>query len=87
MREIKANFSITGEYIVNLFAEDWEAPNKERVNRKIVMEKIDRKLKEKGIDAFDFQMAIRVKELDIDEAYPAAIDTIKNQPVDEEVPF
>ena len=47
MREIKANFSITGEYIVNLMAEDHEAPNKESVNRKIVMQKIDKKLKEK----------------------------------------
>jgi hypothetical protein len=72
MREIKANFSITGEYIVNLMAEDWEAPNKESVNRKIVMQKIDKKLKEKGIDAFDFQMAIRVRERDIDEVYPPA---------------
>lgn len=80
MREIKANFSITGEYIVNLFAEDWEAPNKESVNRKIVMQKIDKKLKEKGIDAFDFQMAIKVRERDIDEVHPAS-------PVDEEVPF
>ena len=80
MREIKANFSITGEYIVNLMAEDHEAPNKESVNRKIVMQKIDRKLKEKGIEAFDFQMAIRVKELDIDEYTTPA-------PVDEEVPF
>lgn len=70
MREIKANFSITGEYIVTLMAEDWEAPNKESVNRKIVMDKIDRKLKEKGIEAFDFQMAIRVRELDIDEVNP-----------------
>lgn len=70
MREIKANFSITGEYIVNLMAEDWEAPNKESVNRKIVMGNIDRKLKEKGIEAFDFQMAIRVRELDIDEVIP-----------------
>lgn len=70
MREIKANFSITGEYSVNLFAEDWEAPNKESVNRKIVMDKIDRKLKEKGIEAFDFQMAIRVRELDVDEVNP-----------------
>ena len=72
MREIKANFSITGEYIVNLMAEDHEAPNKESVNRKIVMDKIDRKLKEKGIDAFDFQMAIKVRERDIDEIYPPA---------------
>ena len=70
MREIIANFSITGEYIVNLMAEDHEAPNKESVNRKIVMDKIDRKLKEKGIDAFDFHMAIRVRELDIDEVNP-----------------
>ncbi len=70
MREIKANFTITGEYIVNLMAEDWEAPNKESVNRKIVMDKIDRKLKEKGIEAFAFQMAIRVRELDIDEVNP-----------------
>ena len=30
----------------------------------------DRKLKEKGIEAFDFQMAIRVRELDIDEVNP-----------------
>ena len=80
MREIKANFSITGEYIVNLMAEDHEAPNKESVNRKIVMDKIDRKLKEKGIDAFDFQMAIKVRERDIDERYPPA-------PLDEEAPF
>jgi len=80
MREIKANFSITGEYIVNLMAEDHEAPNKESVNRKIVMDKIDRKLKEKGIDAFDFQMAIKVRERDIDEIYPPA-------PLDEEAPF
>jgi hypothetical protein len=70
MREIKANFSITGEYIVNLFAEDWEAPNKESVNRKIVMQKIDKKLKEKGIDAFDFQMAIRVREQEVEEVNP-----------------
>jgi hypothetical protein len=70
MREIKANFSITGEYIVNLFAEDWEAPNEESVNRKIVMQKIDRKLKEKGIDAFDFQMAIRVREQEVEEVNP-----------------
>ena len=75
MREIKANFSITGEYIVNLMAEDYEAPNKESVNRKIVMQKIDKKLKEKGIDAFDFQMAIRVRERDIDEyTTPAPVD-------------
>jgi hypothetical protein len=70
MREIKANFSITGEYIVNLFAEDHEAPNKDSVNRKIVMDKIDRKLKEKGIDAFDFQMAIRVREQEVEEVNP-----------------
>ena len=80
MREIKANFSITGEYVVNLMAEDHEAPNKESVNRKIVMDKVDRKLKEKGIDAFDFQMAIRVRERDIDEYTTPA-------PVDEEAPF
>ena len=80
MREIKANFSITGEYIVNLMAEDHEAPDTEPVNRKIVMQKIDRKLKEKGIEAFDFQMAIRVRERDIDEYTTPA-------PVDEEVPF
>jgi len=70
MREIKANFSITGEYIVNLFTEDHEAPNKDSVNRKIVMDKIDRKLKEKGIDAFDFQMAIRVREQEVEEVNP-----------------
>lgn len=70
MREIKANFSITGEYIVNLFAEDWEAPNKESVNRKIVMQKIDKKLKEKGIEAFDFQMAIKVREQEVEEVNP-----------------
>jgi len=83
MREIKANFSITGEYIVELHAEDWEAPNKESVNRKIVMDKIDRKLKEKGIEAFDFQMAIRVRELDIDEVNPVN-DNFANA---EEPPF
>ena len=55
MREIKANFSITGEYVVNLMAEDHEAPNKESVNRKIVMQKIDRKLKKKVLKLLIFK--------------------------------
>ena len=58
MREIKANFSITGEYIVNLMAEDHEAPNKESVNRKIVMQKIDKKLK---------MVELQLKKLKIDK--------------------
>lgn len=79
MREIKANFSITGEYITKLFAEDHEAPDTEPVNRSIMMQKIDKKLKEKGIEAFDFQMAIRVKDIDIDTLLP--------DNVEEEIPF
>ena len=47
------------------------------------MEKIDRKLKEKGIEAFDFQMAIRVRQLDIDEVNPVN-DNFANA---EEPPF
>ena len=78
VREIKANFSITGEYISKLYLDDREAPNTESVNRSIIMQKIDRKLKEKGIEAFDFQMAIKVKEIDIDELLPE---------VESEVPF
>jgi hypothetical protein len=80
MREIKANFSITGEYITKLFAEDHEAPDTEPVNRSIMMQKIDRKLKEKGIEAFDFQMAIKVRELDYAEVLP-------DIPEDDEAPF
>ena len=43
-----------------------------------MMQKIDRKLKEKGIDAFDFQMAIKVREIDLEDTLPEE---------DEEAPF
>ena len=79
MREIKATFSITGEFITKLYADEHEAPNTESVNRSIMLQKIDRKLKEKGIDAFDMQMTIRVKDIDIDTLLP--------DNVEEEVPF
>lgn len=79
MREIKATFSITGEFITKLYADEHEAPNKESVNRSIMLQKIDRKLKEKGVDAFDMQMTIKVKDIDIDTLLPENIE--------EEVPF
>ena len=79
MREIKATFSITGEFITKLYADEHEAPNTESVNRSIMLQKIDRKLKEKGIEAFDMQMTIKVKDIDIDTLLPENIE--------EEVPF
>jgi len=81
MRNIKGTFSITGEVEINLMAEDHEAPDTEPVNRKVALNAIDRRLKEKGIDAFDLQLAIKVKELDVDELYPPVeTDTVANPP-------
>ena len=79
MREIKATFSITGEFITKLYADEHEAPDTESVNRSIMLQKIDKKLKEKGVDAFDMQMTIKVKDIDIDTLLPENIE--------EEVPF
>ena len=77
----KGTFSITGEVEINLMAEDHEAPDIEPVNRKVALNAIDRRLKEKGIDAFDLQLAIKVKELDVDELYPPVeTDTVADPP-------
>ena len=80
MRNIKGTFSITGRSRDKPYGEDHEAPDIEPVNRKVKLNAIDRRLKEKGIDAFDLQL-VKVKELDVDELYPPVeTDTVADPP-------
>lgn len=86
--KIRTNFSLTGEIEITVhddLIEDEFILNTEKSKRvadKIAREHIDRKLKEKGIDAFDFNYTVK-------SAYDDDADLVNeiSQEIDEEPPF
>ena len=65
MREHTVHFTISDKIIINEHAEDWE--HQYHDGRKMALMHIDRKLKAKGVEAFDIVFTVKTREDGDDE--------------------
>jgi|TARA_B100000902_G_scaffold301231_1_gene288957 hypothetical protein len=65
VRRHTVHFTISDSIVIDEYADEWEHQNHD--GRKMALMHIDRKLKRKGVEAFDIALNVKIKEIDEDE--------------------
>jgi len=66
-RNLKATFTITGELDLTIHADEHELPKGDKGNRKALFNLLDRRLKAKGVEAFNIALTYKARELENDD--------------------